>query len=66
MPLLPFRLGKIGKANVGWAVVTFVGLYGFIVAKNQVDKQRYDIMKAKERMQNSNSGDYIPSDRKFT
>ncbi|ODN03869.1 hypothetical protein Ocin01_02816 [Orchesella cincta] len=66
MPRLPFYLGRIGKTNIGWAVITVFGLYSFVFAKNQVDKQRYENLKAKERMLNSNTGTYeVTSTRRF-
>jgi len=52
------RLGRIGKANVGVAIVTFTGIFGFVLAKKQVDSQRYTNMKARQRMLKSNEGDY--------
>jgi len=66
MKLGPFYIGKVGKTNIGWAIITFAGLYGFVLAKNQIDKQRVRNLQAKQRMLNSNSGDYeILTDRKF-
>jgi len=61
----PFRLGKIGKTNIGWAIVTALGLYSFVLAKNQVETRRYETMKVKQRMKESNFGDYEPSPRRF-
>jgi hypothetical protein len=67
MPRLPFYVGRIGKTNIGWALVTFAGLYSFVLAKKQVDKQRYENLKSKERMLNSNIGEYeVSSTRNFT
>jgi len=65
MKLLPFQLGRIGKINLGITVVTVIGIYGFVLAKNVVDKQRYENMKSRHRMQKSNQGEYEPSPRKF-
>jgi len=63
---LPFFVGKIGKTNIGWAIVTFVGLYSFALARNQIEKQRSDALKSKLRMLNSNEGDYeMTTDRRF-
>jgi len=66
LPRLPFYIGRIGKTNIGWALITFAGLYSFVLAKNQVDKQRYVNLKSKERMLNSNTGSYeVTSSRNF-
>jgi hypothetical protein len=66
MPKPPFRLGRIGKANIGCAIVIGLGLYSFVLARNQVDNRRYEIMKSKQRMKESNFGDYeVPSQRQF-
>jgi len=60
------RLGKIGKTNVGFAVICVLGVSSFVLAKNQVDKQRYENMKSRQRMLQSNTGDYEPvSERNF-
>jgi hypothetical protein len=66
MPLLPFRLGKIGKTNLAWVVITIAGVSSFVVAKDLVTKQRYENMRARQRMKESNLGEYEPSSRKFT
>jgi len=66
MPFLPFKLGKIGKTNVAWAIITVAGVSSFVFAKNLVDKQRYENMKARQRMKESNLGDYESSYRKFS
>jgi hypothetical protein len=46
--------------------VTFVGLYSFVLAKNQIDKQRLDNLRSKERMLHSNDGAYEASSRNFS
>lgn len=35
-----------------------LGVGGFVVSKNSVDKKRYESMKVRERMRKSNDGDY--------
>lgn len=56
--LFPF-IPKIRTLAVG------VGLYGFIASKNSIDQRRYQDMKIRERMRQSNVGDYERSERRF-
>lgn len=47
------------------AILVITGLGSFALAKSVVDKQRYEHMKSRDRMKNSNVGEYEPSTRKF-
>lgn len=58
-------LGNFGKIAVGWSIITFAGVYGFILSKNSIDKQRVESMQIRDRMRKANVGDYDRSDRKF-
>ncbi|XP_011180458.1 uncharacterized protein LOC105210943 [Zeugodacus cucurbitae] len=60
-------LGSFGKIAICWGVITFVGVSGFILSKNSVDKRRYQDMQIRERMRKSNTGEYEKvGDRSFT
>nr|CAD7459255.1 unnamed protein product [Timema tahoe] len=37
--------------------VTLIGLYSFVLSKRSVDRHRYEDMKVRERMRNSNEGE---------
>jgi hypothetical protein len=63
MKLFPFKLGRIGKTNVGVVAVSLLGIYGFVLAKKDVDQNRYENMKVRQRMIQSNTGDYDSSPR---
>jgi len=54
----PFRLGRVGKANVGCLFIIIAGVGSFVLAKNQVISQRHENMKSRQRMINSNTGEY--------
>lgn len=54
LPYYPYRTLAVG-----------VGLYGFILSKNSIDQRRYQDMKIRERMRQSNVGDYERSERRF-
>ncbi|XP_050311859.1 uncharacterized protein LOC126747342 [Anthonomus grandis grandis] len=60
------HFGPHAKVAIGWVVCTVGGLYSFYLAKTIIDKRRYDNMKARQRMRESNVGEYQPSYRKFT
>lgn len=47
------------------ATIVGIGIYAFVLSKNSIDKQRYDSMKIRQRMRNSNFGEYEESNRKF-
>ncbi|XP_058053864.1 uncharacterized protein LOC131205682 [Anopheles bellator] len=52
------RLGHLGKIGIGWAIISVLGIGGFVASKQSVDKNRYENMKIRERMRQSNVGDY--------
>ncbi|XP_023023401.1 uncharacterized protein [Leptinotarsa decemlineata] len=59
-------LANYAKIGIGWAVVTVCGIFSFYLAKTSVDKRRYDNMKIREHIRQSNSGEYERSYRKFS
>lgn len=58
-------MNRITKVNISWAILVVTGIASFAVAKSVIDKQRYEHMKSRDRMKNSNIGEYEPSSRKF-
>lgn len=58
-------LSKLKKINVSWALLAFGGIGAFWLTKVQVDKNRKEAMKVRERMRLANTGDYEPSSRHF-
>ncbi|CAO1442109.1 unnamed protein product [Diamesa tonsa] len=52
------RFGNWAKIGLGWSLFVVLGVGGFVVSKNSVDKKRYESMKVRERMRKSNDGDY--------
>ncbi|XP_017784926.1 PREDICTED: uncharacterized protein LOC108568376 [Nicrophorus vespilloides] len=60
------KLTKSAKIGISWAFITAGGLYAFYLSKRSIDKQRYEHMKVRERIRQSNTGEYEPSSRKFT
>ncbi|XP_055390443.1 uncharacterized protein LOC129619287 [Condylostylus longicornis] len=58
-------LGKFGKIAIGWSVITFAGIYAFVLSKNSIEQRRIESMKVRDRMRKSNYGDYEQSERKF-
>ncbi|XP_066142070.1 uncharacterized protein [Euwallacea fornicatus] len=60
------NLGKTTKVAIGWVLCTVGGIYSFYLAKRSIEQQRYENMKARQRMKASNVGQYEPSSRKFT
>jgi len=58
MKVTSIKLSRIGKTNVGVVVVSLLGVFGFVLAKNQVVQNRYENMKARQRILQSISGDY--------
>ncbi|XP_037917838.1 uncharacterized protein LOC119655809 [Hermetia illucens] len=59
------KLGNHGKIAIGWAVITVVGIYSFVLSKRSVDQQRIESMRIRDRMRKSNYGEYEASTRKF-
>lgn len=45
------------------SVVCIIGVGSFYLSKKSVDKRRYEDMKIRQRMRESNSGEYTPSYR---
>jgi len=50
--------------NICRALIVSGGIGSFILAKNSINKSRYDAMKSRERMKKANIGDY-PTTRNF-
>ncbi|KAL8591049.1 hypothetical protein ACOMHN_015672 [Nucella lapillus] len=44
------KLGKVPKIYIGWISIIAVGLGGFVLARNSVTKNRYRIMKTREKI----------------
>nr|CAH7745098.1 unnamed protein product [Callosobruchus chinensis] len=59
-------LENYAKIGIGWSVVIVGSIYSFYLSKSVVDKRRYENMKIRERMRDSNSDQYEPSYRKFS
>uniref|UniRef100_A0A182NP99 Mitochondrial import inner membrane translocase subunit n=1 Tax=Anopheles dirus TaxID=7168 RepID=A0A182NP99_9DIPT len=60
------RLGHLGKIGIGWGIISVVGIGAFVALKQSVDKNRYENMKVRERMRQSNVGQYeVKEARRF-
>uniref|UniRef100_A0A4Y0BPA4 Zf-Tim10_DDP domain-containing protein n=3 Tax=Anopheles funestus TaxID=62324 RepID=A0A4Y0BPA4_ANOFN len=60
------RLGHLGKIGIGWAIISVLGIGAFVASKQSVDKNRYENMKIRERMRQSNVGQYeVKEARRF-
>ncbi|XP_077413059.1 uncharacterized protein LOC144043372 [Vanacampus margaritifer] len=57
---IPLRKAKHPMMKVGyaWMIGLPAGIIGFLMVKRQVDKNRLKQLKIRQRMQNSNVGDY--------
>ncbi|KAM3604264.1 uncharacterized protein V6R79_008658 [Siganus canaliculatus] len=57
---IPKRKAKNPMMNIGyaWMIGLPTGIIGFLLAKRQVDKNRLKQLKVRQRMRNSNEGDY--------
>lgn len=55
---MPIKIGRDAKIAIGWGVCVFGGLYSFFLSKQVIDQKRYDNMKVRERIRNSNIGEY--------
>ncbi|KAL6443035.1 hypothetical protein ACFW04_002789 [Cataglyphis niger] len=42
------------KIGIGWSVVTVIGIYAFVLSKQSVNARRYEIMKARQRLRDTN------------
>ncbi|XP_025410495.1 uncharacterized protein LOC112683609 [Sipha flava] len=59
------KLNHFQKVFIGWSLVISTGLYSFVLSKRYIDSKRFDSMKARERIRQSNIGEYTPSSRKL-
>ncbi|XP_053659727.1 uncharacterized protein LOC128708773 [Anopheles marshallii] len=60
------RLGHLGKIGIGWGIISVLGIGAFVASKQSVDKNRYENMKIRERMRQSNVGQYeVKESRRF-
>ncbi|XP_067627632.1 uncharacterized protein [Eurosta solidaginis] len=60
-------LGSFGKISICWVAITVLGVSGFVLSKNSVDKRRYEDMQIRQRMRKANVGEYEPiGDRRFS
>ncbi|XP_055629689.1 uncharacterized protein LOC129770719 [Toxorhynchites rutilus septentrionalis] len=60
------RIGRLGKIGIGWGFITVAGIAGFVYSKHLVDKNRYENMKIRKRMRESNLGEYtVESPRRY-
>ncbi|XP_035892604.1 uncharacterized protein LOC126556473 [Anopheles maculipalpis] len=60
------RLGHLGKIGIGWGIISVLGIGAFVASKQSVDKNRYENMKIRERMRQSNVGQYeVKEARRF-
>lgn len=58
-------MNRITKVNISWAILVIGGVGSFAIVKSIIDQQRKNHMKSRERMKNSNIGEYEASTRKF-
>ncbi|KYQ58738.1 hypothetical protein ALC60_02386 [Trachymyrmex zeteki] len=42
------------KVGIGWSVATVLGLYSFVLSRRSINAQRYEIMKARQRLRDVN------------
>ncbi|EFN64235.1 hypothetical protein EAG_15163 [Camponotus floridanus] len=42
------------KIGIGWSIITVIGTYAFVLSKRSVNARRYEIMKARQRLRESN------------
>ncbi|KAL1517911.1 hypothetical protein ABEB36_001611 [Hypothenemus hampei] len=59
------HFGPTTKITIGWIVCVTGGLGLFYLAKRNIDKQRYENMKSRQRMRAANEGNYEQSYRNF-
>ncbi|XP_037132327.1 DUF4748 domain-containing protein isoform X1 [Syngnathus acus] len=57
---IPLKKAKNPMMNIGyaWMIGLPTGIIGFLLAKRQVDKNRLKQLKVRQRIRNSNEGDY--------
>lgn len=59
-------MGHLAKIGVGWGIISVIGIGAFVASKQSVDKNRYENMKVRDRMRQSNVGEYEVKDaRRF-
>ncbi|XP_037948740.1 uncharacterized protein LOC119680105 [Teleopsis dalmanni] len=51
-------LSDLAKIAIGWSIVTFAGIYAFVVSKDSIIRNRYESMQVRQRMKKANIGDY--------
>ncbi|TGZ52884.1 Uncharacterized protein DBV15_11488 [Temnothorax longispinosus] len=42
------------KVGIGWSVATVLGIYAFVLSKRSINARRYEIMKARQRLRDTN------------
>jgi len=57
------KRGTILRVNASWAVIIAGGIGAFVLAKNSIEKKRYDAMKSRERMKHAIAEEYTPTRR---
>jgi len=57
-PKLPFWKSNIAKVTVSWAFLVAGGLGAFVLARNDVNGRRKEIMMSKKRMADATKADY--------
>ncbi|GJQ79310.1 hypothetical protein Trydic_g16177 [Trypoxylus dichotomus] len=58
------KLANTTKIGLSWCVIVIAGVYAFYLSKSSIEQKRYDHMKIRERIKQSNVGQYEPSSRK--
>lgn len=59
------KLANSTKIVISWSAIVAVGIYSFYLSKTSIDRKRYEHMKIRERMRQSNVGEYEHSSRKY-
>ncbi|XP_062556346.1 uncharacterized protein LOC134221164 [Armigeres subalbatus] len=60
------RLNHLQKIGICWSIITVLGIAGFVYSKQNVDKNRYENMRIRERMRKSNEGEYsVENSRRY-
>ncbi|KYM99399.1 hypothetical protein ALC62_09850 [Cyphomyrmex costatus] len=45
------------KVGIGWSIASVLGIYAFVLSRKSVNAQRYEIMKARQRLRDTNTVD---------
>jgi len=53
---------KLTKVNIAWTVIIAAGIYGFVIAKRTVDRNRMEFLRSKQRIREARQKD---SEEKF-